>query len=278
MPPDDGHGSPSRGLLVEAAPTPPDDGHGSPSRGLFVEAASMPPDDGHGSPSRGLFVEAASMPPDDGHGSPSRGLLVEAAPTPSDDGHGSPSRGLLVEAASMPPDKMTINRFRPIIPGATYFITSVVHERQRILVNPAFAQIVVDQLKYYEAEYQFDLPAYAVMPDHYHAVISVSEKKTISQILHAVNSYTATLINQHLGYTIKAKIWQGKAWDVVARDDGAYWRMIAYTLLNPWREGLVEKPLQPYPFSNITEWRERDGDEFLLDLFAQIRDWREFGE
>jgi len=178
----------------------------------------------------------------------------------------------------MPPEKMTSNRFRPIIPGATYFITSIAHERQCWFANPGFAQIIVDQLKYYECIYQFDLPAYAVMPDHYHAVITTEGKKTISQILHAVHSYTATLINQQLGNTSKTKIWQGKAWDIVARDDGAYWRMIAYTLLNPWREGLVENPLQPYPFSNITEWREREGDEFMLDLFAQVRDWREFGE
>jgi putative transposase len=173
---------------------------------------------------------------------------------------------------------MTSNRFRPIIPGATYFITSVSHERKCWFANPVFAKIIVDQLKFYEKAYEFHLPAYAIMPDHYHAVITVGEKKTISQILHAIHSYTATLINQQLRGKVKVKIWQGKAWDVVARDDDAYWRMVAYTLLNPWREGLVSDPLQPYPFSNISDWREREDDEFLLDLFAQIREWRELGE
>jgi len=173
---------------------------------------------------------------------------------------------------------MTSNRFRPIFPGATYFITSVSYQRQRWFDNPIFARIIVAQLKYYESAYGFDLHAYAVMPDHYHAVITPGEQKTISQILHAVHSYTATLINQQLNSGSKVKIWQGKAWDVVTRDEAAYWRMVAYTLLNPWREGLVSDPLQLYPFSNVYEWREREGDEFLLDLFAQIRDWREFGE
>jgi len=195
-------------------------------------------------------------------------FFVEVAPTPPDHGRGSPFNSI----------KFEMTRFRPIFPGATYFITSVAHERRHRFDNPVFAQIIVDQLKYYEKAYEFHLPAYAIMPDHYHAVITVGEKKTISQILHAVHSYTATLLNQQLGNTNKVKIWQGKAWDVVARDDAAYWRMIAYTLLNPWREGLVSDPLHPYPFSNIAEWREKEGDEFLLDLFAQIRDWREFGE
>jgi putative transposase len=184
-------------------------------------------------------------------------------------GHGSPTRQY---------DKMVSNRFRPIFPGATYFITSVSYKRKRWFANPVFAKIIVDQLKFYEKAYDFHLPAYAVMPDHYHAVITVGEKKTISQILHAVHSFTATIINQKFENTNKIRIWQGKAWDVVARDEAAYWRTIAYTLLNPWREGLVDDPLQPYPFSNITEWREREDDEFLLDLFAQIWDWGEFGE
>ncbi|MDZ4159172.1 MAG: hypothetical protein U1B80_05205, partial [Anaerolineaceae bacterium] len=58
----------------------------------------------------------------------------------------------------------------------------------------------------------------------------------------------------------------------------AYWQTIAYTLLNPWHEGMVSNPLEPYPFSNLREWREMEGDEFLLDLFARIRDRQEFGE
>ena len=207
------------------------------------------------------------MPPDDGHGSPSRRILCRGG-----------SHATRLRAWEPVPRDLYMIRFRPIFPGATYFITSVAHERRHRFDNPVFAQIIVDQLKYYEKAYEFHLPAYAIMPDHYHAVITVGEKKTISQILHAVHSYTATLLNQQLGNTNKVKIWQGKAWDVVARDDAAYWRMIAYTLLNPWREGLVSDPLHPYPFSNIAEWREKEGDEFLLDLFAQIRDWREFGE
>jgi len=173
---------------------------------------------------------------------------------------------------------MPSNRFRPIISGATYFITSVAFQRHRWFENPALAQVVVDQLKHYKNAYGFNLHAYTVMPDHYHAVITPGETKTISQVLHAVHSFTATLINQHLNSLDAKKIWQGNAWDVVARDEAAYWRMIAYTLLNPWREGLVNDPLQPYPFSNIAEWREKEDDEFLLDLFSQIHDWREFGE
>jgi len=54
-----------------------------------------------------------------------------------------------------------------------------------------------------------------------------------------------------------------------------YWQKVAYTLFNAWREGLVSDPLEPYPFSDLAEWLEREGQEFLLDMFSRYRRWFE---
>ena len=164
---------------------------------------------------------------------------------------------------------------RPIIPNATYFITRVTHRRQRWFARPQFAQIVVDQWKHYEKAYEFHLDTYSVLPDHCHIVLNVGEKKTISQILHAVNSYIVTLISQQLGRQTKVKVWEGRPWDEVIRDENMYWQKVAYTLFNAWREGLVSHPLEPYPFSDLAEWLEREGKEFLLDLFSRYKRWSE---
>ena len=161
---------------------------------------------------------------------------------------------------------------RPIIPNGIYFITSVTYLRRKLLAQSALAQIVVDQWRHYENAYEFQLHAYVIMPDHYHVVLQVGEKKTISQILHAVNSFTATQINQTLGSERKVKIWQGKPWDKVIRDSKMYWQTIAYTLLNPWREALVHHPLERYPFSNIGWWLEQEGETFLLDIFGTLEE------
>jgi putative transposase len=160
---------------------------------------------------------------------------------------------------------------RPIIPGGTYFITGDTYRRQRWLVRPEYAQIVVDQWRHYEVAYEFDLAAYCVLPDHYHVVLNVGQSKTISQILHAVNSYVATLISEQIGRRTKAKVFAGEAWDEVIRDEDMYWEKVAYVLLNPWRLGLVRDPLDSYAFSNIDEWRAREGEEFLLELFSRYR-------
>ncbi|MBI3913836.1 MAG: transposase [Chloroflexi bacterium] len=160
---------------------------------------------------------------------------------------------------------------RPILPEATYFITCVSDERRKWFVNPRLAQIVVDQWKHYARAYEFTMDAYCVMLDHYHVVLNVGKKKTISQILHAVDSYTATLINETLGNKTKVKIWQGNPWDEMIRNEKMYWQKVAYTLLNPWREGLVKEPIDPYPFSDIDEWRVKMGEEELAELVGKYK-------
>ena len=164
---------------------------------------------------------------------------------------------------------------RPIIPGGSYFITGDTYGRQSWFARPQFAQIVVDQWRHYEVAYGFDLAAYCVLPDHYHVVLSLGESKSISQILHAVNSYIATLISRQIGRRTRVKVFGDRAWDEVIRDEDMYWEKVAYVLLNPWRLGLVREPLESYPFSNIDEWRAREGDEFLLELFSRCRRWHE---
>ena len=77
-----------------------------------------------------------------------------------------------------------------------------------------------------------------------------------------------TLISQELGGERKHKIWQGNCWDTVIRNERMYWQKIAYVLLNPWREGMVSDPMEPYPFSDLAEWLEREGEDFVKDLFA----------
>jgi REP element-mobilizing transposase RayT len=70
--------------------------------------------------------------------------------------------------------------------------------------------------------YEFRLDAHCVMPDHYHVVLNVGHKKTISQILHAVESYVVTEIGKILGLVTKPKIWEGRPWDEVIRTKEMY--------------------------------------------------------
>jgi putative transposase len=164
---------------------------------------------------------------------------------------------------------------RPILTHATYFITCITHQRKKIFSNPQLAQIAIDQWKHYEKTYEFTLHAYCVMHDHYHVLLDVGKKKTISQILHAVNSYTATLINKVLDQEVKMKIFQRGYWDEIIRDQDMYWQKVSYILTNPYRMGLVRHPMNSYLYSNLNEWMDREGEEFLIDLFSRNHRWYE---
>jgi putative transposase len=164
---------------------------------------------------------------------------------------------------------------RPIITDGVYFITCSTFHRKKFFSNPKYAQIVVDQWKHYELTYKFTLYAYCVMPDHYHVLVDVGLTRTISKILHAVNSYIVTLINRDVDKRMKIKIFQGRSWDEVIRNEAMFWQKVSYILLNPYREGLVSDPLDDYRFSNIGEWIKREDEQFVLDLFSQYKRWYE---
>ena len=164
---------------------------------------------------------------------------------------------------------------RPIIDNGIYFVTCSTHQRKTLFSNPKYAQVVIDQWKHYEVVIGFELHAYCVMSDHYHVLFDVGREKIISEIMHAVNSYIATVINKDLEKLGKIKIFQGRFWDEVIRSEDMYWQKVAYILLNPYREGLVRDPLEAFGYSNLKEWIQNEGEDFLLDLFSRYKRWSE---
>ena len=164
---------------------------------------------------------------------------------------------------------------RPIFESGVYFITYSTFQQKNFFSYPQFAQIVVDQWKYYEVVYMFTLHAYCVMPDHNHVLFDVGEIKTISEIVHAVNSHIARLVNHHMGKKVKEKVFQGGFWDEVIRAEDMYWQKLSYILFNPYRSRLVRDPLDDYVYSNIQELINMEGEEFVMDLFSRYKRWSE---
>jgi len=156
-------------------------------------------------------------------------------------------------------------------PGGTYFITSTTHERKTYFSDIELASLLVDQSFYhYEDKLGFQIVAFTVQTDHYHLLIATEKNENISKIIHRINSYSSTVLNKHLGNKEKEKIWQGNPWTELIRNEDMFWQKVAYILLNPWRAGLVENPLKEYHASNLNEWKEAKGSDFLRDLFSRF--------
>ena len=158
--------------------------------------------------------------------------------------------------------------------GATYFITATTRNRRDLFCEKKLAEVLVRQFYHYREGYQYDLHAYVVLPDHYHLLITVDEESDISNIIHSINSYSAYRINEIKGSRRKEGIWQRDCWTEVIRNKEMYRQKLAYILANPWKEDLVDHPLEEYEFSNLGEVKQDKGEEYILDLFSQYsRSW-----
>lgn len=149
------------------------------------------------------------------------------------------------------------------------FISATVYRRQRIFSNPIVAQRFIEVIKLCERRKDLSIHAYCVIPDHYHAVIELAGQKTLSQILHSIHSYFVHFYFKDILQSPNTLKIFNRAWDEWIRNERMYWQKIAYTLLNPWRAGLVGHPYDSYPFSNIDEFKSKYGMEFLSELLGE---------
>ncbi len=104
------------------------------------------------------------------------------------------------------------------------------------LQQPAIAHIVEDALLYGDGQ-GYRLLAWCVMPNHVHALIETQTGHPLPKVVQGWKSFTARLINQHLGRT--GTVWMRDYFDRYIRDDHHLAAAIAYIHANPVKAGLV---------------------------------------
>ncbi|MCR4297576.1 MAG: transposase, partial [Gallionella sp.] len=110
------------------------------------------------------------------------------------------------------------------------------------LRQPAIANIVEDALLHWDGQ-RYRLLAWCVMPNHVHALIETREGYSLPKVVQGWKSFTARLINQHLGRT--GTVWMRDYFDRYIRDDHHLAAAMAYIHNNPLKAGLV---------SNMQDW------------------------
>ncbi|MGH9730587.1 MAG: transposase [Candidatus Acidiferrales bacterium] len=58
----------------------------------------------------------------------------------------------------------------------SYFLTLSCHERQKLFLNPAFVQSLLDLFHNSSAAHSFRVCAYCFMPDHFHALVTAPQR------------------------------------------------------------------------------------------------------
>ncbi len=123
------------------------------------------------------------------------------------------------------------------------------------LRDPRVATIVAEAMKHFDGE-RYRLDAFAVMPNHVHAVVTPTTEYDLPKILHSWKSFTAHEINRLLNRS--GDFWQDENYDHLIRNQGGYLRCIRYTLDNPVKANLKDWEWT-YVREQLAETFDRDG-------------------
>jgi valyl-tRNA synthetase len=110
---------------------------------------------------------------------------------------------------------------------------------QCYLREPKVAELVANALKHFDGQ-RYDLIAWAVMPNHVHAILKPYEGTELPDILGSWKSYTANKANELLRRT--GAFWQSEYYDHLIRDQEDFNHQVNYVLSNPNKAGLGDWP------------------------------------
>jgi putative transposase len=123
-------------------------------------------------------------------------------------------------------------------------------ERRPYFASPRLAQIVIDNLRFYEDRGDFELLAYVVMPDHLHVLLTPL-RGSISDNLRNVKCHVARQVREQIGG--EGPIWQVSFHDRIVRCEADIQRFADYIHYNPVEAGLCLEP-EDFAFSSALGW------------------------
>ena len=107
-----------------------------------------------------------------------------------------------------------------------------------LLREPNAARIVTDELEAL-ADWGIAVPHYAVMPNHWHALLVPHDTRahSLSAVMKRLKGRTATRIRRQ--FPGRGAFWQSEWFDRWARSDSEWERMVQYIHNNPVKAGLA---------------------------------------
>ncbi len=138
---------------------------------------------------------------------------------------------------------------RRSIQGACYMLTTTVADRQRIFIDDATVECVIEALRCSDREKRSRTLAWVVMPDHVHWLMQLGNGN-ISRCMQAFKSRSSRAVNLHRGG--EGALWQRGFYDHCVRSDESLLAQADNLMQNPVRSGLATK-VGEYPYC-WTRW------------------------
>jgi REP element-mobilizing transposase RayT len=123
---------------------------------------------------------------------------------------------------------------RLLLTSRTFFVTVNLLRTLPHFTEEEF-NLLVSSFEESRRKLRFSLCGYVLMPDHWHALIGVSDSLPISRVVQDIKWISARRLNRHRNRT--GPFWQHQFWDRFVRHDKEFGHRLAYMHLNPVRKG-----------------------------------------
>ena len=121
-----------------------------------------------------------------------------------------------------------------------YFITTCVHNRQKVLARSDVHEILRKHWAKSLDLYGWAIGSYVVMPDHVHFFCADAESKTqLSRMVGAWKQWSSKELRSLLG--LEGPFWQKEFFDHLLRSNESYSEKWEYIRQNPVRAGLITR-------------------------------------
>jgi putative transposase len=157
------------------------------------------------------------------------------------------------------------------VPGALYMLTGAIYSGADLIESPKRKTEWRDA--FYEAAkiYQWQIIAWVVLHNHYHAIVQSPEHATnLWKFISSYHKFTARKWNNEDGLSGR-KVWWNY-WDICIRSEEDYYTRLRYVFWNPVKHELVGRP-EDYSFSNYETYLSLGFD---LTGISEVNDVPEF--
>lgn len=129
-----------------------------------------------------------------------------------------------------------------------YHVTSATLHHEHVFRYFNRGRIVVQSMRRENDAGNVETLAFVVMPDHFHWLLALSGRRSLSRTVRAMKSNAARRINSATGR--KGRLWQTGFRDRAFGRDDDLARIASYIVANPLRAGLVDS-MHEYPLWDV---------------------------
>jgi len=148
----------------------------------------------------------------------------------------------------------------------TFFATSVTHQRVSHFHRTRMAELLIETLLHYRDQRVYRLHDFVVMPDHFHVILTPSEKLSLERVMQRIKGGFSFRAGKEINPL--SAIWQRSFTHHLILNPEDMEHHHEYVIQNPVRAGLAATP-QDYPWSSAQRRFRMDSvDEIYLNILA----------